>query len=133
MLKFLPLLSNFLRRQEQQVAQILLCINVYMLDMPFSLSRQFQYAVDMALVHQAPKFDEWTVNVEVLNMYFYHWLLEPNPAKMKMSVFHLSTNGADRRLQIMFDSTQIQQVDHPKYLIATLDRTLTFKTYVKKR
>jgi hypothetical protein len=187
-----PLLSSFLRWQEQQVAQIfslLQCLHVGHSDY-FVQTVPIRRWYDVSTpVHQAPKFNECTVNFEVLNMYFHHWLLEPKPARMEMSVFHLSihdlngvvvgysdcyskgpgfesqvvlfrrcsfaknkpstymvgpsqglschwfffffTHDADRQLQIMFYSTQIQHVDHSKYLIVTLDRTLIFKTYVK--
>jgi hypothetical protein len=48
-----------------------------------------------------------------------------------MCVFHLNTHAANKQLNVMFNSTSIKHVDHPKYLGVTLDRTLTFKSHLE--
>jgi hypothetical protein len=64
----------------------------------------------------------------VLNQFFRRWRLQPNPTKTEMCVFHLTNQDANRKLKITFDSTEIQHVDHPKYLGVTLDRSHLEKT-----
>jgi hypothetical protein len=49
-----------------------------------------------------------------------------------MCVFHVNTHAANKQLNMMFNSTSIKHVDHPKYLGVTLDRTLTFKSHLEK-
>jgi hypothetical protein len=47
-------------------------------------------------------------------------------------VFLLETNDANRKLSVQFDKTLITAVDHPKYLVMTVDRTLSYKPYLEK-
>jgi hypothetical protein len=56
--------------------------------------------------------------------------MQPNPSNTKSCVFHLSTHHANRTLDMQFAATQIQHVEHPKYL--TLDRSLTCNTHLSK-
>jgi hypothetical protein len=71
-------------------------------------------------------------DIEVLNQFFHRWCLQPNPVKTGMCVFHLNTHAANNQLDVMFNDTSIEHVDHPKYLRVTLDRTLTFKSHLEK-
>jgi hypothetical protein len=62
----------------------------------------------------------------------HRWRLQPNPSKTESCVFHLSTHHANRTLDIQFVATQIQRVEHSKYLGVTLDRSLTYNTHLSK-
>jgi hypothetical protein len=88
------------------------------------------------MTYQAKTFEEFENNleadIEVLNQFFHHWCLQPNPGKTKMCVFHLNTHAGHKQLDTMFNGTSIKHVDHPKYLGVTLDRTLTFKSHLEK-
>jgi Reverse transcriptase (RNA-dependent DNA polymerase) len=110
--------------------------NLYLSDIPSTTSKLFQYADDIAMTFQSSSFEECETSLEsdlvILNQFFRNWRLQPNPSKTEMCVFHLGTHDANRRLKIQFDNTDIQHVDHPKYLGVTLDRTLTFKTHLEK-
>jgi Reverse transcriptase (RNA-dependent DNA polymerase) len=107
--------------------------NLYLSDITDTLSKQFQYADDIALTYQANSFPECATNLEAdlerLNGYFRRWRFQPNPAKTETCVFHLSSHDANR----MLNDTQIQHVDHPKYLGVTLDRSLTYNTHLTKK
>jgi hypothetical protein len=87
----------------------------------------FQYADDIALTHQARKFEECEIHLEegleTLSRLFHQWRLRPNPSKIEVCVSHLGTHYANMKLTVQFDHTQITHVDHPKYLRMTLDRT----------
>jgi Reverse transcriptase (RNA-dependent DNA polymerase) len=111
--------------------------NLYFSDISETLSKQFQYADDIALTYQANSFPECETSLEAdlerLNGYFCRWTLQPNPAKTDTCVFHLSSHDANRMLNINFADTQIQHVDHPKYLGVTLDRSLTSNTHLTKK
>jgi hypothetical protein len=109
--------------------------NLYLSDFPYILSKQFQYANDIALIFQANSFSECEANLkadlERLNEYFRRWrLLQPNPTKTETCVFHLSTHNANRVFQFAY--TKIQHDDHSKYLGVTLDWSLTFNTHLTK-
>ena len=110
--------------------------NLYLSDIPETLSKQFQYADDIALTYQANSFSDCEASLEAdlerLNGYFRRWRLQPNPIKTETCVFHLSTHDANRMLNINFADTPIQHVDHPKYLGVTLDRSLTYNTHLTK-
>jgi hypothetical protein len=108
----------------------------YMSDLPSSSLNLFQYADDIALTHQARKFDECEIHLEegleTLSKFFHYWRLRPNPSKSEVCVFHLGTQDANRKLTVQFDNTLITHVDHPKYLGMTLDRTLSYKPHLEK-
>jgi hypothetical protein len=95
-----------------------------MSDLSPTASKVFQYADDIGVTYQAKTFDECENNleadIEVLNQFFHRWCLQPNPGKTEMCVLHLNTYAANK------------QLDHPKYLGVTLDRTLTFKSHLEK-
>jgi hypothetical protein len=71
-------------------------------------------------------------DLDRLNGHFCRWKLQSNPAKTETCVFHLSSHDANRMLNINCADTQIQHVNHPKYLGVTLDRSLTYNTHLTK-
>jgi Reverse transcriptase (RNA-dependent DNA polymerase)/Endonuclease-reverse transcriptase len=110
--------------------------NLYLSDIPTTMSKQFQYADDIVLTFQARSIpecgDNLEIDLETINEYFRRWRLQPNPTKTESCVFHLSTHEAYRVLDIKFADTPIQHVDHPKYLGVTLDRSLTYNVHLTK-
>jgi hypothetical protein len=98
---------------------------------PYTLSKQFCILEldDIALAFQVDSFSECVANLEAdlerMNGYFRRWRLQPNPTKTETCVFHLSTHDANRVLDVQFANTQVQHVDHPKYLGFTLARSIT--------
>jgi Reverse transcriptase (RNA-dependent DNA polymerase) len=110
--------------------------NLYLCDIPTTMSKQFQYADDIVLTYQASSIpecgDNLEIDLETINGYFRRWRLQPNPTKTESCVFHLSTHEAYKVLDIKFADTPIQHVDHPKYLGVTLDRSLTYNVHLTK-
>jgi hypothetical protein len=108
-----------------------LLFSLFLSDIPSTLSNQFQYADDIPLTYQHET--NLKVDLERLNQYFHRWRLQPNLiCKTESSVYHLSTHHANRKVDIQFAATQIQHVEHPKYLGVTLDRLLTYNTHLSK-
>jgi hypothetical protein len=100
-----------------------------MSDLPSSSLNLFQYADDIALTHQARKFEECKIHLEegleTLSRFFHQWLLRPNPSKTEFCVFLLEAHDANRKLSVQFDNTLITHVDdHSKYIGMTPDRKL---------
>jgi hypothetical protein len=92
---------------------------LYMLDLPSTAAKVFQYSDDIAVTYQAKTFDECENNLEadseVLNQFFQRWCLQPNPGKTEMCGFHLKTHAAKKQLDVMFNSTSIKHVNSPKH------------------
>jgi Reverse transcriptase (RNA-dependent DNA polymerase)/Endonuclease-reverse transcriptase len=113
-----------------------LLFSLYLADIPETRSKQFQYADDIALTYQADSFADCEscleADLDILKEYFERWRLQPNPSKTESCVFHLSNHDANRTLNINFNGTQIQHVNHPKYLGVTLDRSLTYNVHLSK-
>jgi hypothetical protein len=68
--------------QDSVLAPIL--FNLYMSDIPLTVSKQFQYADDIALTFQANSFAKYETTLEAdldkLDEFFRRWRLQPNPA-----------------------------------------------------
>jgi hypothetical protein len=98
--------------------------NLYMSDIPITVSKQFQYADDIAVTFQAISFAECETTLEAdldkLDEFFPRWRLQPNPSKTESCVFHLNTHEANRQLDVRYTGTEIEHVEHPKYLGVTL-------------
>jgi hypothetical protein len=70
-------------------------------------TKQFQYADDIALILQNDSFSEWVFSLmATITEPYYDW-------------------------NLCFTS-QVQHVDHSKYLVNTLDRSVTYNTHLTK-
>ncbi|XP_055714426.1 uncharacterized protein LOC129808680 [Phlebotomus papatasi] len=110
--------------------------NLYISDTPRTQAKQFQYADDLALAVQSESLTEIEEILEsdlsILSTYFRRWRLQPNPAKTEACAFHLNNREAHSKLNVCFEGSTINHVEHPKYLGVTLDRTLTYKPHLEK-
>ena len=109
---------------------------MYTADLSPIQSRKCIYADDIALAYQGEDFQE-TENVissdlAIFGEYFKTWKLQPNPVKTEVSAFHLNNRRANYKLNISFDGAQLTQNEFPEYLGVTLDRSLTYKSHIKK-
>jgi hypothetical protein len=109
-----------------------LLFSLYLSDIPSTLSNQLQFTYDIALTYQHESFSDCEANLERMNQYFHRRRLQLNPSKTESCVFHLSKHHANRTLDLQFAATQIQHVEHPKYLSVTLDRSWTNNTHLSK-
>jgi hypothetical protein len=97
--------------------------NLYMSDIPITVSKQFQFVDDIALTFQANSFAELETTLEAdldkLDEFLRRWRLQPNLSKTESCVFHLNTHEANRQLDVRFTGV-------------TLDRTLTYNAHLTK-
>lgn len=110
--------------------------NLYLHDIPKTKGLEFQYADDIAIVHQSRELKDSsnTLNEDLatLSDYSYKWRLKPNPMKTEECAFHLNNKQAYAELEVVFNGTQVQHSFKSKYLGIILDPLLTFKEHIEK-
>ncbi|KAL4119302.1 hypothetical protein QTP88_012127 [Uroleucon formosanum] len=111
-------------------------IHLYLHDIPKTKGLMFQYADDIAIVHQSRELKDGsnTLNDDLATLgdYFYKWRLKPNPTKTEVCAFHLNNKQAYEELEVVFNGVQVQHSFKPKYLGITLYRSLSFKEHIEK-
>lgn len=104
---------------------------LYIGDIPFTHSRKFIFADDLALAFQAKTFMELEIalsrDLDVMRRFFEKWRLRPNLGKTVISAFHLWNQQAWRKLNVRFDGVKLEHDFFPKYLGTILDCALTFE------
>lgn len=112
-----------------------LLFNLYISDLPETISQKFGYADDWAIAAQDRSMEATehilTADLERLGDYFRRWRLRPNATKTEVTCFHLDNAQAKRKLNVHFENRTLNHNSHPKYLGVTLDRTLTFKEHLR--
>lgn len=61
--------------------------------------------------------------------YYDNNQLKVNPAKTKVSSFHLRNHFAGRKLSLKWNGVSLKHCDHHVYIGITLDRTLSCKQH----
>lgn len=111
-----------------------LLFNLYLSDIPETISKKFCYADDIAIATSHRDFGEienvLTSDLGVLHEYFRKWRLIPSANKTEVSCFHLLNRSANYQLQVSFANVPLRHNHFPKYLGVTLDRTLSFKKHL---
>ena len=101
--------------------------------MPVTVSKKYIYADDLALLRcdNEFKFIETVLStdLDILRDYFRKWRLKLNINKTVCSTFYTSNRLADYELTVTTKGIKIPFEKTPKYLGATLDRTLSFKQH----
>ncbi|KAJ3581456.1 hypothetical protein NHX12_003933 [Muraenolepis orangiensis] len=110
--------------------------NVYIHDLPDTVSRKYGYADDLAIMLSRPT---WKAMEEGLNedmgtlvAYLRRWRLQLSVGKTVAAAYHLSTREARRELQVHVDNKCLEVQQAPKYLGVRLDRTLSFKQHLEE-
>lgn len=113
---------------------ILYCL--YTSDIPKLRSRQFIYADDIAIAHQAKSFkdleDVLNRDLNTLSKYFTDWRLKPNTGKTVHCIFHLNNRQANVQLNLKLNGETVKYDKTPTYLGVVLDRSLTFRYHADK-
>ena len=107
---------------------------MYISDLPTTISRKYAYADDLAIMHA----DGYWQNVEgalskdmaTLGEHLQTWKLKLSTTKTVSAVFHLNSKEAKRELKVNFNHETLPFCSEPKYLGATLDRSLTYRQHL---
>ena len=109
--------------------------NIYTNDQPLhNGTRSFIYADDLCVTAHQPSFVEVETTIEEslseLTQYYRSNKLRANPDKTHVPAFHLRNKEAKRTLKVKWNTTDLENTPHPKYLGVTLDRTLSYKQHI---
>ena len=108
-----------------------LLFNIYIYDLPTTISRKYAYADDLAIMHadrncQAVE-GALSTDMATLGEYTQTWKLKLSTTKTVSAVFHLNNKKAKRDLKVNFNNKTLPFCFEPKYLGVTLDRSLTYR------
>jgi len=109
--------------------------NIYISDLPTTISRKYAYADDLAIMHAD---GDWQVvegaltkDIATLRKYLQTWKLKLSTTKTVSAVFHLNNKKAKRELKVNFNNKTLPFCSEPKYLGVTLDRSLTYRRHLE--
>ena len=109
--------------------------NIYISDISTTVSHQYGYADDMALLYSHkcwPKVEETLFrDKEHLADFLQTWRLKLNTAKSTSAAFHLNNHEAQRLLHIDIHGTTLPHNLQLKYLGVKLDRQLMYRQYIE--
>ena len=112
-----------------------LLFNIYIFDLPNIVSRKYAYADDLAIVHAN---GDWqavevvlTKNVTTIGEYLQTWKLKLSTTETVSAAFHLNHKEAKRELKVKCNNEALPFCSEPKYLGATLDRSLTYRRHLE--
>jgi len=108
--------------------------NIYISDIPTTLSTKLAYADDLALAFTGPDWADvvnaMNKDLSTLHTYYHQNRLQLSKEKTVYASYHLNTRGVGRRLNISVDGKTTEFEPNPKYLGVKRDRSLTFKPHV---
>ena len=109
--------------------------NIYTNDQPLHNGTQnLVYVDDLCVTAQYPSFTEVEHTIEEardeLTIYYRSNSLRANLDKTQVTTFHLKNREAKRTLDVKWNNTDLENAPHPKYLVVTLDRTLSYKLHI---
>jgi len=114
-----------------------LLFNIYISNLPTTISRKYGYADDLAIMH--PNRD-WQAVEGVLNKdmamlgeYLQTWKLKLSTTKTVSANFHLNNKEAKRELKVNFNNETLPFFSETKYFGVTLDRSLTYRRHLESR
>jgi len=124
-----------LRRLKNGVPQGSVLFNIYVSDLPTTISRKYTYADDLAVIHAD---GDWqavegalSMDMATLGEYLQTWKLKLSTTKTVSAVFHLNNKEAKRELKVNFSTETLPFCSDPKYLGATLNMSLTYRRHLE--
>ena len=112
-----------------------LLFNIYISDLPSTVSRKYAYADDLALVHTNRDWrsleETLSRDMTTLEGYLQKWRLKLSGTKTVSSCFHLHNHEAKRELSVLLNGKPLPFCTEPTYLGVTLDRALTFRRHLE--
>jgi len=104
--------------------------NICISDIPDTVSTQYGYADDLALLFFHKCWNEveevLPLDMQSIAEYLSSWRLRLSTAKTKCAAFHLNNRESSRKLAVTVNGTTIPFTQTPTYVGVTLDRQLTF-------
>ena len=111
-----------------------LVFNIYKYNLPSTISRQFAYAYDLALLHSSGNWKDLegtsSQDMSTLSTCLQTWRLKLSHTKTVTAVFHLNNREANRELKVYNNSRLLPFCPTPTYLGVKLDRSLTFRHHL---
>jgi len=112
-----------------------LLFNIYISDLPATISRKYAYADDLAIMHAD---GDWQAvegalskDMATLGEYLQTWKLKLSTTKTVSAGFCLNNKEAKRGLKVNFNNQTLPFCSAPKYLGVTLDRSLTYRRHLE--
>jgi len=112
-----------------------LLFNIYISDLPTTVSRKHAYADDLAIMHAD---GDWQAVEGVLSKdmtttgeYLQTWKLKLSTTKMVLAVFHLNNKEAKRLLKVDYNNEILPFCSDTKYLGVTLDSSLAYRRHLE--
>ena len=110
--------------------------NIYISDLPETISRKYGYADDLAILLRLPSWKEMeeglNKDMTILVDYLRKWRLQLSVGKTASAAYHLNNREAKRELDVFVDNKCLVFQQAPKYLGLRLDRMLNFKQQLEK-
>ena len=128
-----------LRRLKNSVPQgsvlTSLLFNIFISDLPTTVSRKYAYTDDQAIIHAD---GDWQVeegvrtkDLATVSEYLQTWKLKLSTTKAVSAVFHLNNKEVKRELKVNFNNETLPFFSEPKYVAVTLDRSLTYRRHLE--
>jgi len=106
-----------------------LLFNIYISDLPATISRKYAYADDLAIMHADGDWQAGegalSTDMATLGEYLQTLKLKLSTTKTVSAVLHLNNKEAKRELKVNFNSETVPFCSEPEYLGVTLDRSFT--------
>ena len=110
-----------------------LLFNIYTYDLPSMISRKFDYADDLALLHSSGNWKDLertlSQDMSTLSAYLQTWRLKLSHTKTVMAVFHLNNREAKHKLKVYNNGRLLPFCPTSTYL-GVLDRSPTFRHHL---
>ena len=107
-----------------------LLFNIYVYNLPSTVSRRYAYADDLALLYFS---DDWkdlegvlSQDMTTISTYLQAWRLQLSHTKTVTTTFHLNNREAKRELNVYNSGKRLPFCPVPTCLGVELDRSLTF-------
>ena len=118
--------------QEWVLAPLL--FNIYTYDLPSMISRKFDYADDLTLLHSSGNWKDLkgtlSQDMSTLSAYLQTWRLKLSHTKTVTAVFHLNNQKAKHELKVYNNGRLLPFCPTSTYLGVKLDRSLTFRHHL---
>ena len=108
-----------------------LLFNIYISNLPTTVSRKYAYADDLAIMHAD---GDWQAvegvlskDMAMLGEYLQTWRLKLSTSKTVSAAFHFNSKEAKHELKVNFNNETLSFWSETKYLGITLRRSLTYR------